>query len=71
MMLWHIMKNILDQIFHFQTWKEVQIKLLSQCIKLVSIKTYTRFTLDEQMWNIIHIGISHQMLISIALGSII
>ena len=37
MMPWHIMKNILDQIFHFQTWKEVQIKLLNQCTKLVSI----------------------------------
>ena len=37
MMPWHIMKNILDQIFHFQTWKEVQIKLLNQCTKLVSL----------------------------------
>ena len=58
MMPWHIMKNILDQIFRFQTWKEVQIKLLSQCTKLVCILIKTSFTLDGQMLTNIQKGMS-------------
>ena len=71
MMPWHIMKNILDQIFHFQTWKEVQIKLLNQCTKLVCILIKTSFTLDGQMFTNIQKGMSQQIPISIVLGSTI